>query len=117
MKIRYKFEYDLYRAECTILVNTELFTEDKAIDHLNFFRWEIAPNMKTPIESAVIKHAFEAIVVASVNEWNAFGVKEKFQSHEGYYKLDGTEGLLLEEIHHYEFDETELEFTKETVTS
>ena len=105
----YKFEYDFYSATADFKVDTEKFTEEMALETLNFFHWYY-DDKNDPIDEVMRKYALVAIRISTFENYNAAGVIMEFDSKEGFCKLDGTDGIELISISGYEFEDEKLEF-------
>ena len=110
--ITYKFDYDSMEAEVKFKLNNETFDPKIAQEVLNFWTWDY-DDEGDPTEEFMKKLALECIRVASMNNWNRYGVIQDFKSKEGWPKIDGTYGIELENIHQYEFREELLEMSIE----
>lgn len=104
----YTFNYNIYDAEACFKVDTEkLKTEDAKI-LLDFFTWDYDEEAD-PIDELMKKYALKAIWVATANNYNLVGVQSWFKSEEGFIAVDGSQGIELNSISAYEFDEDSLD--------
>lgn len=69
---------------------------------ISLFR-KIEPKVEYIIKE--VEHAFHAIKESTMSSYNTYGVKTYFNDNEGFYKLDGTQGLTLVNVSGYDFDE------------
>ena len=100
----YTFNYDNNEAQVCFKVDTEKFTEELTYATLDFFIWDYDKD-NDPIDEVMKKYAIQAIRIATFNNRNLYGVKEAFNELDGFAKVDGTMGIELNMISHYEFDE------------
>jgi len=108
MKTIYNINYDFYKAFCKIEIDREKFTEKKAKDTLTFFSWDYDEDAD-PIDEAAKKYAMLAIEKATEG-YSLFDLREK--EFEGFYKMNGKEGILLVEVDAFEFNEELLDVIK-----
>ncbi|MEN5054370.1 hypothetical protein [Sphingobacterium kitahiroshimense] len=110
MAIRtYEFDYQCGDASATIVIDTEIFTKETALIILEFFTWDWDPDGDLITEVAK-KYALEVIQVASEQRVNVRGVREEFDSKEGFAPFGQKYGIQLKEVEHYEFTDYALEF-------
>ncbi|MGA6117170.1 hypothetical protein [Sphingobacterium anhuiense] len=110
MAIRtYEFDYLFGEASATIVIDTEIFTEERALEVLEFFVWDWDRNAD-PITEAAKKYALTAIRIATAEGYNTFGVKDEFNSMEGYYPFGQKYGIQLKEVEQLEFHDLRLDF-------
>jgi len=104
----YEFNYDFYKASCTIEIDREIFTEELAKETLTFFSWNYDKNAD-PIDEVAKKYAM--LVIEKATE--GFGIDElRKHQFEGFVELDGTNGIKLLEVEGVEFDEEDLSMEK-----
>jgi len=60
------------------------------------------------------KYAIKAIWVATAENYNLFGVQSWFEEQEGFIAVDGTQGVELNVVSAYEFNEDALDMEVET---
>ncbi|MCW3784909.1 hypothetical protein [Plebeiibacterium sediminum] len=116
MKKQYDFEYGSSEAFASFEVDTEIFTEKEAQSFLNFFVWSYDKE-ENPIDEAMRKYAISVIECATFEDWNTRGVIDEFNNKEGYYKVDGSEGITLKYVERYEFEEENLTIKVKEVQS
>ena len=104
----YEFSYDFYAASCKIEVDTEKFTEKMANDTLTFFSWNYDKEAN-PIDEVMKKYAMMIIQEATTG---SFLSDLQNKEIEGFYKLNGENGIKLLEVEEFEFDEEDLTFKK-----
>jgi hypothetical protein len=100
---RFDFDYNYGDAFVSLLVDTEIFTDELAKSLLEFFTWrydEDAP----PVEEYMNKLALECLRVGFTGNWNEFGVIDEFEDKEGFPHLDGTNGIWLFSIDNLDLD-------------
>lgn len=95
----YKFNYD-DNASCEFEVNTDKFTKEKALDTLAFFSWNYDKD-NDPVDEVMKKYAILVFEKTSLYWFDQLQEKE----FEGFYKMNGSEGILLKEVTDYEFNE------------
>lgn len=103
----YTFNYDMFEAEACFKVDTEKFTIDIAKKTLEFFTWDYDKD-GDPIDEVMKKYAMAAIIIATIEGYNLYGVIQEFMNKEGFCKVDGSMGIELDFIQQYEFDENKL---------
>lgn len=101
----YTFNYNNYDAEACFKVDTEKFKPKDAKLLLEFFTWDYDKDAD-PIDELMIKYAIKAIWVATANGYNENGVKGWFSEQEGFLCIDGSQGVELNLVSAYEFDES-----------
>ena len=104
---KYTYIYDFHEAEAEFEVDTEKFTAEIAQEVLDFWTWDYDEEAD-PVDEAMKKTAMEVIRVATFEGYNTDGVKDEFNSKEGWWKLDGSAGITLISVSGYEFDEDKL---------
>lgn len=110
MAIRtYEFDYQLGDASATIVIDTEIFTEEMAVSILEFFTWEWDRDADLITEAAK-KYALEVIQVATEQRYNVRGVRQEFDSKEGFAPFGQKYGIQLKAVERYEFTDYALEF-------
>lgn len=108
MKKIYKFNYDFGNAEVSFEVDLNRFTYSMANDTLEFFTWGYDPDAD-PIDEVMIKYAISVIKMAMSESLNKYGIMNAFQFQEGYYLIDGSDGILLTQLEVSDFDTSLLE--------
>lgn len=103
----YSFMYGFHEAIVTFEVDTDVFTPDLANETLQFFIWDYEKKAD-PIDEVMKKYAIQAIKCATFNSYNELGVISDFEETEGYYKIDGSNGIRLIDVSEFEFDESNL---------
>jgi hypothetical protein len=103
----YTFNYNIYDAEACFKVDTEKFKEEDAKLLLEFFDWNYDKE-SDPIDELMKKYAIKAIWVATAENYNLFGVQSWFKEQEGFMAVDGSQGVELNLVSAYEFDEDAL---------
>ena len=106
----YTFNYNIYDAEACFKVDTEIFKPEDAKELLEFFTWDYDENAD-PIDELMKKYAMTAIKIATAENYNLLGVQSWFKDQEGFIAVDGSQGVELNLISAYEFDEDALEMT------
>ncbi len=104
----YSFNYNDYKASAKFEVNTEIFTEVEAQETLDFFTWDYDKD-ENPIDAIMKKYAIKVIEEATFHNYSTYGVISAFNDKEGFFKLDGSEGIKLTYVEEFEFDEEDLE--------
>lgn len=104
----YTFNYNLFDAEVCFKVDTEKFKPESAKDLLEFFTWNYDKN-GDPITELLKKYALKAIIVATCEDFNEYGLKNWFANQEGLIAIDGSQGVELNHISQYVFDADYLE--------
>lgn len=97
----YKFTYDDFDvyADFEFVVDPQIFTEDKAREALEFGSWTEAPDMDGDLVLEYLKKAAIEILYADPSgDYGPYGIRRLFNSREGFYRLDGSDGILLEDI-------------------
>jgi len=110
----YTFNYNNYKAEACFKVDTEIFKAEDAKLLLEFFTWDYDKDAD-PIDELMKKYAIKAIYIAAAKNYNENGVKSWFVEQEGFIAIDGSQGVELNMISVYEFDEDYLDM--EVVTT
>lgn len=110
----YTFNYNTYDAKACFKVDTEKFKAEDAKLLLEFFTWEY-DNEADPIDELMKKYAINAIFIATAENCNEEGVKSWFAKQEGFIAIDGSQGVELNLVSAYEFDEDALDM--EVVTA
>ena len=100
----YTFNYNIYEAEAGFKVDTDKFKADDAKLLLEFFTWDYDEEAD-PIDELMKKYAIKAIWVATFENYNENGVKKWFAESEGLIALDGSQGVELNLVSAFEFDE------------
>lgn len=106
----YTFNYNFYEAEACFKVDTERFKEESAKLLLEFFSWKYDKEAD-PIDELMKKYAIKAIWIATSENYNEEGVKDWFAEQEGFIAIDGSQGVELNLVNAYEFDEDSLDMT------
>ena len=114
MIVEYSFDYDMMEAEVFLKVDTEKFKPEDAKVLLEFFTWEYDKEAD-PVEELLKKYALQVIKIASLENFNEYGVKTWFEENEGFPALDGSVGIELFYVSQYTFAEERLFFTKQTI--
>ena len=92
---RYKFNYDNGKAEVVLDVDLEKFTEQMALDILEFFTWYYNESNNV-IDEVMKKYALECIIIADKKDYNIIGVCSELETQEGFYSVSNFEyGLKL----------------------
>jgi len=110
----YTFNYNTYDAEACFKVDTEKFKAEDAKLLLEFFTWDYDKEAD-PIDELMKKYAIKAIWIATAENYNEEGVKSWFAEQEGFIAIDGSQGVELNLVSAYEFDEDALDM--EVVTA
>ncbi len=98
----YKWCEDTFDMEVELRIDTEKFTKEKAIEHLD---WFIKRNMEEdPLEHAIKRHATKCLSLAITEGLNKYGVIEEMKYVEGFHPVDGSEGITLENVRGLELD-------------
>lgn len=108
MKRKYIFDYDMGEATCEFEVDTDLFTKEMAKEFLDFFVWDYEED-NDPIDEAMKKYAFAAFYIGIEGDYNINGVISEFEEKEGFYKVDGSNGIKLLDFENFEFRESLLD--------
>lgn len=107
----YNFEYGFMdEASATFEVDTEKFTPKMANNVLSFFSWDYDKEAD-PIVEVMKKYAMTAIKIATSDNYSTYGVTDEFNDLEGYYPVNGSQGIKLTNCQQYEFNEEELHYT------
>lgn len=106
----YNFDYDFLEADVCFKVDTSIFTAEHASPTLEFFTWDYDKDAD-PIDEVMKKYAIEAIRIATINNYNEFGVISEFEENEGFVRIDGSIGISLISISGYSFDPDKLNVT------
>lgn len=109
--ITYEFDYGFEQAYCSFLVDTERFTDKHANATLEFYSWDYDKDAD-PVDEVMKKYALAAIKFATFNGHNVHGVISDFAETEGYGMVDGSIGVKLLSVGEYDFDESDLQVTK-----
>lgn len=104
---KYHFEYGFDEADVYIDVDLDRFTKESAQTLLDFFSWDY-DKRKDPIDELMKKYAMKAIHIAAAENFNEVGIKNWFAEQEGFIAIDGSQGVTLQRIIPYEFDEETL---------
>ena len=97
----YEFNYD-DNATCTFEVDLDKFTPKMAMDTLDFFTWEYPyEKHRDPIDEVMKKYAMLVFEKSS----RYFFEDIKNTQFEGYYRMNGKDGILLKSVDDFEFDE------------
>lgn len=113
---KYIYDYDMREAYAEFDVDTEIFKADHALMILSFFTWDWNRE-NDPVDEVMKKFAIRAIEIASVNNFNAYGVSEEFKDQEGFMPVDGSHGIKLIQVEGYQFDEEKLSIETSKPTS
>lgn len=105
---QYNFDYNYHEAYASFTVDTKKFKESDAKMLLEFFDWDINEDGNL-IDELMTKYALKAIEVATAENCNIRGVKRWFQEQEGFLAVDGSKGVELTSVTHYEFSDDNLE--------
>ena len=103
----YTFNYNQYEAEACFKVDTERFKPEDAKLLLEFYCWRYDKDAD-PIDELMKKYAITAIRIATGENSNEQGVMSWFAEQEGLIAIDGSQGVELNLISSYEFDEEDL---------
>lgn len=109
----FKFQYLNGEAGAFFKVDLDKFTEEMANETLDFFVWDYDEN-ENPIDAVMKKYALRVIEIATDFDYNAYGVKEKWKGFErdGFYEIDGSDGVKLIDAWGYTFKEENLNLLK-----
>lgn len=107
MKKKYSFYLALSGAFAEFVVDLEKFTEEMARETLEFFVWDYDKE-EPPIDAVMKKYALKAIEIATVEDYNAYGVISEFYDLEGFCELDGSTGIELVNVQRFDFEESDL---------
>jgi hypothetical protein len=110
----YTFNYNAYEAEACFKVDTEKFKAEDAKLLLEFFNCDYDKEAD-PIDELMKKYAIKAIRIATGENYDEEGVKSWFAEQEGFLAIDGSQGVELNLVSAYEFDEDALDM--EVVTA
>lgn len=109
MSKKYVVDYDCGAGEVVFQIDPEIF-KDVALATLDFFVWSYDKE-ECPIIEAVKKYAEACMRFAMTENTDSVPyITEEFEQ-EGYCKLDGSCGILLESIYYPEIDDTRFEVT------
>jgi hypothetical protein len=107
MTRHYTFNYNSYDAEACFKVDTEKFKAEDAQLLLDFFSWNYDEDAD-PIDELMRKYAMKAIEIATAENLGEEGVRSWFSGQEGFIAIDGSQGVELNFVSPYEFDEDAL---------
>lgn len=112
---QYSWEEDNFGMQVTLAVDTDIFTKEMAMEHINFFLNNFDNSHETAIDYAIRSHAKACLYSAIQGDYNAFGVMDDMSNQEGYFPVDGSKGIVLVSVGKFELDlEDSFVFTHET---
>ncbi|WP_312351405.1 hypothetical protein [Sphingobacterium multivorum] len=103
-KRTYEFDYQCGDASCIIEVDTEIFTEEIAMQVLTFFDWDWDKDGDIISEIAK-KYALRIFQLSVLANYSLKGIIRSFNDHEGFAPFGKTYGIQLKEFERYEFAE------------
>lgn len=90
------YEFENKGGYCTLEIDLDKFTEEKAKETLDFFAWEFPYNKdKNLIDEVAKKYALECMAIATIKGYSILGVVEEMKDNEGFYSVEGSEGVKL----------------------
>lgn len=98
-----KFSFEYNGAEAIFEVDESIFTENIALEGLEFFTWDW-DRKGDPVVELLKKYAIEAIREATYHSYNCSGVISEFSNKEGFIKIDGSLGIKLTYINGLDMD-------------
>ena len=104
----YEFNYDFYQASCTIEIDTEKFTVKMAKETLTFFVWDYDKEAN-PIDEVAKKYAM-LVIEKATQGYSLYDIRNR--QFEGFFSMDGKDGIKLIECESIEFDEEKLTVKK-----
>jgi hypothetical protein len=104
---KYHLDYGMHEASATFKVDTDKFTNEHAQMTLDFFTWDYDED-ENPIDEVMKKYAIVAIRIASFKGYNTTGVIAAFDDEEGFFCVNGINGIELTDVTEYEFNEDDL---------
>ncbi|MCH8567597.1 MAG: DUF2528 family protein [Balneolales bacterium] len=107
---KFHCNYDMYEANVLLEVDTDKFTPEVANEVLTFWTWDYDKE-NDPVEECLKKICLEVIRVATANNYNEHGVISDFENKEGWYRLNGEDGVKLMRVDAYEFSEDKCKFS------
>ncbi len=111
MKKIYHFNYDYGVAEITIVVNTDILTEEPARAILDFYGWHY--NKETDCIGEVIKKCAMDIITAGVRYGNDLtAIKKHLKENNELALLGDKSGITAIAFEPFQFDEMRLELEK-----
>lgn len=99
---QYRVMYGFHDWECTIEINTELFTPELLQQYLDFFCWEY--NKKGHLYEEYLKLLAKHLISDSLI-LTKDGMISIFKNREGFPPLDGSVGITLVSCDHLEFQD------------
>jgi len=107
MNKKFTLYYGGFKDEYVVLQVTDEFTKEKAEEFIGFFSWsDQFTKSPDPIVEAVYRIASECLYVGKTGDLSFYGVQNSFENKEGFFMLDGSEGIELLEA---EFSEIEVD--------
>ncbi|MEX0274290.1 MAG: DUF2528 family protein [Flavobacteriaceae bacterium] len=104
----YEYQYNWGEAQVKMQIDDEKLSKDDCKDLLNFFTWKWDKEAD-PYDELARLYCRTAIVFATANFHNTYGVLRDFEEAEGYPNLDGTYGITLVDVEGIDLHEIELE--------
>ncbi len=105
----YNFNYDFFQASATIVVNTNLFSEDLALIELENMKCTF-DRKANPIDELMKKYAIEVIKSSTFNNYDTNNVIKDFKRKEYFSEIDGSKGIKLTHVSPYSITEEYLAF-------
>ena len=114
MKKKYLISYDFYDAKAEFVVDTDVFTPEKAQEYLD--RWEIEHNPKADPIGQVLRSHFDIMLRSGLSH-DLQKAKDFFKNDEVLHNLDGTQGITLIDLDPYKFHYELIEVFSEDLES
>lgn len=108
-KRTYEFDYQCGDASCIIEVDTQIFTEEIAMQVLTFFDWDWDKDGDI-ISEVAKKYALRIFQLSASANYSLKGIIQTFNDQEGFAPFGKTYGIQLKEFERYEFAEYCLDF-------
>ncbi len=109
MTKEYFFNYDFNQASAYFEVDTNVFTDDQALEILNKNVWDYDKSAN-PTDEMMKKYAIEALKSSTFNNYDTNDVINDFNRKEGFIKIDGSQGIVLTKVSPYDIAEEYLAF-------
>lgn len=94
---KYSWENREFGMKVEMCIDYDVFTEQKAKEHIEFF-YNFNKDDGEPVFYALRSHAKQCLCLAIYESLNIHGVINYMNEQEGYFPVDGSEGILLTDI-------------------
>ncbi len=105
----YFFNYDFNQASATFEVDTEKFTDEMSKEFLISYGHKY-DNENNPTDEIMKKCALEVLKSSTFNNYGVTEVIRDFNEKKHFFKIDGSQGVLLIKVSPYEIVEEYLAY-------